>query len=127
AGRAPKISMQYSPMNAIPYVSRVDAGTVELVRSFGVEVVTSADLVQRFEAVWNDEQYKSHSRAAEGLREIVDETFAHIRQEISHGPNLSEYDLQQFILSRIASRGMFTYAPPIVALNGHAADPHYAP
>jgi Xaa-Pro dipeptidase len=122
-----KIAMQYSPMNAIPYVSRVDAGTIELVRSCGVEVVTSADLVQRFEAVWNADQYKSHCHAAAGLREIVDETFAHIRQEIWNGGNLIEYDLQQFILSRIASRGMYTFAPPIVAVNAHAADPHYTP
>jgi hypothetical protein len=107
-----KIAMQYSPMNAIPYISRVDAGTVELVRSFGVEVLTSADLVQRFEAMWNADQYNSHCYAAAGLREIVDETFAHIRKGIRNGENLSEYSLQQFILSQIASRGMHTYAPP---------------
>ena len=122
-----KIAMQYSPMNAIPYISRVDAGTVELVRSFGVDVLTSADLVQQFEAIWNADQYKSHCYAAAGLREIVDETFAHIRKGIRNGENLSEYSLQQFILSQIASRGMHTYAPPIVAVNAHAADPHYSP
>ena len=123
----PKVAMQYSPMNAIPYISRVDAGTVELVRSFSVEVVTSADLVQRFEAIWDADQYKSHCYAAAALREIVDETFAHIRKGIHNGENLSEYSLQQFILSQIASRGMHTYAPPIVAVNAHAADPHYSP
>src|SRR5438552_10663341 len=123
----PKVSMQYSPMNAIPYISRVDAGTVELVRSFNVEVVTAADLVQRFEAIWDADQYKSHCYAAAALREIVDETFAHIRKGIRNGENLSEYSLQQFILSQIASRGMHTYAPPIVAVNTHAADPHYSP
>src|SRR5207302_2821472 len=122
-----KIAMQYSPMNAIPYISRVDAGTVELVRSFSVEVVTSADLVQRFEAIWDTDQYKSHCYAAAALREIVDETFAHIRKGIHNGENLSECSLQQFILSQIASRGMHTYAPPIVAVNDHAADPHYSP
>jgi Xaa-Pro aminopeptidase len=126
-GDRPKISMQYSPMNAIPYVSRVDAGTVELVRSFGVEVVTSADLIQRFEAVWNEDQYSSHCQAASALREIVNETFGLIREEIARGRSLTEYDLQQFILSRIAERGMHTYAPPIVAVNAHAADPHYSP
>src|SRR6266487_1500998 len=123
----PKVAMQYSPMNAIPYISRVDAGTVELVRSFSVEVVTSADLVQRFEAIWDADQYTSHCYAAAALREIVDETFAHIRKGIRNGENLSEYSLQQFILSQIASRGMHTYAPPIVAVNAHAADPHYSP
>ena len=118
-----KIAMQYSPMNAIPYISRVDAGTIELVRSFSVEVVTSADLVQRFEAIWDADQYKSHCYAAAALREIVDETFAHIRKAIRNDDNLSEYSLQQFILSQIASRGMHTYAPPIVAVNAHCADP----
>lgn len=127
AGGPPKVSMQYSPMNAIPYISRVDAGTVELVRSCGMEVTTSADLVQRFEAIWNADQYTSHCHAVVGLRTIVDETFAHIRQEIRNGGSVREYDLQQFILSRIASRGMYTYAPPIVAVNEHAADPHYSP
>ena len=123
----PKVAMQYSSMNAIPYISRVDAGTVELVRSFSVDVVTSADLVQRFEAIWDADQYKSHCYAAAALREIVDETFAHIRKGIRNDENLSEYSLQQFILSQIASRGMHTYAPPIVAVNDHAADPHYSP
>lgn len=122
-----KIAMQYSPMNAIPYISRVDAGTVELVRSFGADVVTSADLIQRFEAVWNEDQYRSHCQAASALREIVNETFRLIREEIAGGRSLTEYDLQQFILSRIAARGMYTYAPPIVAVNAHAADPHYSP
>src|SRR5207245_9342942 len=76
AVRAPaKIAMQYSPLNAIPYISRVDAGTVELVRSLSVEVVTSADLVQQFEAVWTDDQYASHRLAADALRQIVDAAF----------------------------------------------------
>ena len=68
-----RVAMQYSPHNAIPYVSRVDAGTIELVRSFGIEVVTSADLVQRFEAVWTPEQWEAHRYAASSLRTIIDE------------------------------------------------------
>jgi len=126
-GQTPKVCMQYSPMNAIPYISRVDAGTIELVRSFGVEVVTSADLVQRFEAVWTDEQYASHCQAAAALRQIVDETFGRVRHEIACGATFTERDLQQDILARIAARGMHTYAPPIAAANAHAADPHYSP
>jgi Xaa-Pro aminopeptidase len=122
-----KISMQYSPMNAIPYVSRVDAGTIELVRSCGVEVVTSADLVQRFEAVWNQDQYATHCDAAAKLRQIVDEAFGHVRHEIGRGAALTEYDLQQDILGRIKAMGMHTYFPPIAAVNAHAADPHYMP
>jgi Xaa-Pro aminopeptidase len=126
--RAPvRIAMQYSPMNAIPYISRVDAGTIELVRSLGAEVATSADLVQRFEAVWTDDQYASHRQAATALRQIVDEAFGRVRHEIACGANFTERDLQQDILARIAARGMHTYAPPIAAVNAHAADPHYSP
>jgi Xaa-Pro aminopeptidase len=126
-GKSPTVSMQYSPMNAIPYISRVDAGTIELVRSCGAEVVTSADLVQRFEAVWTDDQYASHRQAAEALRQIVDEAFGRVRHEIACGATFTERDLQQDILARIAARGMHTYAPPIAAVNAHAADPHYSP
>ncbi|MEK6695266.1 MAG: M24 family metallopeptidase, partial [Nitrospirota bacterium] len=126
-GQAPKVCMQYSPMNAIPYISRVDAGTIELVRSFGVDVATSADLVQRFEAVWTDEQYASHCQAAAALRQIVDEAFGRVRHEIACDATFTERDLQQDILARIAARGMHTYAPPIAAANAHAADPHYSP
>ena len=126
-GRSPKVAMQYSPLNAIPYISRVDAGTIELVRSLGAEVVTSADLVQRFEAVWTKDQYASHCEAAAKLRQIVDEAFARVREEIARGATFTERDLQQDILARITARGMHTYAPPIAAANAHAADPHYSP
>jgi Xaa-Pro aminopeptidase len=119
--------MQYSPLNAIPYLCRVDAGTVELIRSFGVEVVTSGDLVQRFEAVWSPEQLRSHQAAAEGLRRIVDDAFAHVAQAVGLGDRLNEHLLQQFILSRIHAAGMTTSSAPIVAVDAHSADPHYSP
>lgn len=122
-----KIAMQYSPLNAVPYVSRVDAGTVELIRSFGVDVVTSADLVQRFEAVWTDEQLDSHRYAVVALRRIVDDAFAHVASAITKGRELTEFDLQQFILSRIHDAGMTTSSAPIAAVDAHSADPHYGP
>lgn len=122
-----KIAMQYSPFNAVPYLSRVDAGTVELIRSFGLEVVTSADLVQQFEAVWTDEQLESHQYAVTALRNIVDEAFAHVASCITNERRLSEYDLQQFILSRICDAGMTTSSAPIAAVDAHSADPHYGP
>lgn len=122
-----RIAMQYSPMNAVPYVSRVDAGTMELVRSFGVEVVSSGDLIQLFEARWTDRQLESHQYAASALRRIVDEAFGHVAEILSKGLNLTEYGLQQFILSRIREAGMVTSSPPIAAVNAHSADPHYAP
>ena len=119
--------MQYSPMNAIPYLSRVDAGTIDLVRSLNVEVVTSADLVQQFEAVWDESQLMSHRVAAEGLRAIVDEAFGLWDLALPSARALTEYGLQQYILSRMQARGLVTSSPPIVAVNAHSADPHYGP
>jgi Xaa-Pro aminopeptidase len=122
-----RIAMQYSPMNAVPYVSRVDAGTMELVRSLGVDVVSSADFIQLFEARWTDRQLESHQYAAAALRRIVDDAFGHVSQCLTHGTRLTEYGLQQFILSRIKDAGMMTSSPPIAAVNEHSADPHYGP
>lgn len=122
-----RLAMQYSPMNAVPYISRVDAGTVELVRSFGIEVVSSADLVQRFEAVWDDAQLASHREAADKLRRIVDEAFRFVATSLPARTTLNEYGLQQFILSRFGEHGLITGSPPIVAVNAHSADPHYSP
>ncbi len=105
----------------------VDAGTIDLIRSFGIEVVTSADLVQRFEAVWTDEQLESHQYATAALRKIVDAAFGHVAASITKGRALTEYGLQQFILSRIHDAGMTTSSAPISAVNAHSADPHYGP
>jgi Xaa-Pro dipeptidase len=121
------VAMQYSPYNAIPYVSRVDAGTIELVRSFGIEVATSADLVQRFEAIWTPEQWEAHQYAARSLRTIIDETFGHIREMVTNRREVSEHTVQQFILGRFDSHGMRSDKPPIVAVNAHSADPHFQP
>src|SRR5262245_29681521 len=77
-GLTPRIAMQYSPDAAIPYLSRVDGGTIELLRSFGVEIVSSADLVQRFESAWGDEQLAMHDEAARGLYESVKKAFDEI-------------------------------------------------
>lgn len=122
-----RVAMQYSPMNAIPYVSRVDAGTVELIRSLGIEPVTSADLVQQFEAVWNTEQLASHRTAAEVLRLVVDETFHEVAQAVTAGRSPTEYSLQQYMMGRFQAHGVVTSSPPIVAVNAHSADPHYGP
>jgi Xaa-Pro dipeptidase len=98
-----------------------------LVRSFGVEVVSSGDLIQLFEARWTDRQLESHQYAAAALRRIVDEAFDHVAEAVSKGKGLTEYGLQQFILSRIGDAGMVTSSAPIAAVNEHSADPHYAP
>ena len=119
--------MAYSPNCAIPYVSRVDAGTIELVRSFGVEVLSAADLIQRFEASLTPEQLRSHHRAAAKLRTVVDETFAELARRIRNSRNANEHHLQQFVMERFAANGLTTTSPPIVAANAHSADPHYGP
>lgn len=122
-----RLAMQYSPLNAIPYLSRVDAGTIEQIRGYGVEIVTSADLVQRFEAVWGDAQLASHRDAAEKLRLIVDEAFRHVGASVAARKGLTEYGLQQFILARFKEHGLITSSAPIAAVNAHSANPHYGP
>jgi Xaa-Pro aminopeptidase len=122
-----RVAMQYSPNNDVPYVARVDAGTVELVRRCGVEVVSSGDLVQRFEAVWSAEQYASHTRAARVVREVVDAAFGEIRRGVRAKKPCGEGDIQRFILEQFTSRGLVTHHPPIVAVGAHSADPHFQP
>lgn len=126
-GNAKRIAMQYSPLNAIPYISRVDAGTIELVRSFGVEVVTSAELVQHFEAVWSPEQKAMHITAAENVHRIIHEAFAEIARGIRAAEDVTEYGIQQFMMGRFADAGMICDAPPIVAVNANSANAHYSP
>lgn len=126
-GNAKHVAMQYSPFNAIPYISRVDAGTVELVRSFGVDVRSSADLVQRFEAVWSATQLDTHLYAASELRAIVDETFGEVGRRIRDRIPTSEFEIQEFIWQEYARRGLTSSDRPIVAVNAHSADPHYVP
>ena len=122
-----RVAMQYSPLNAIPYISRVDAGTIELVRSFGVEVVSSADLVQVFEAVWTAEQVESHLYAAGHMREIVDVTFREVARRIRDKVHATELDIQEFIWKQYEVRDLTSSHRPIVAINAHSADPHYQP
>ncbi|HKS27026.1 MAG TPA: M24 family metallopeptidase [Pyrinomonadaceae bacterium] len=123
-----RVAMQYSPNNNIPYVSRVDAGTVELVRSFGAEPVTSADLVQVFEAVWTPEQKETHDRAADNIHRIILEAFAEIGRRVRANEPTTEYDIQQFIMRRFEEEEMTSDDdPPIVAVNANSAMPHYIP
>jgi Xaa-Pro dipeptidase len=123
---SPRIAMQYSPMNDIPYMSRVDAGTIEQVRSYGVEVVTSAELVQQFEAVWTPAQKESHIEASDKTHRIIMEAFAEIARRIRANEPVTEYDIQQFIVRRWDEEGLIP-EPGIVAVNANSANPHYAP
>jgi Xaa-Pro dipeptidase len=121
-----RVAMQYSPMNDIPYISRVDAGTIELVRSFGVEPVSSAELVQRFEAVFSPAQHEMHVEASDKMHRIIQEAFAEIARRIRADESTTEWDVAQFMLRRYSEEGM-EQQPMIVAVNANAADPHYMP
>src|SRR5579863_2394903 len=126
-GRAKHVAMQYSPKNAIPYVSLVDAGTIELVRSAGVKLATSADLVQKFEACWSEAQLQSHLAAGRAIDKIVQEAFSLAAQSVREKKNLTEYDLQQWIRNRFEEEGITAEEGPDVAVNQNASDPHYGP
>jgi len=126
-GRAKTVAMQYSPKVAIPYVAMVDAGTVELVRGAGVKVVSSADLVQKYEACWTPEQLKSHLSAGEKIDRIVQGAFQQAARHVREKKNFTEYDLQQWIAGEFASAGIQREEGPDVAVNANASDPHYGP
>ena len=122
----PRVAMQYSPNNDIPYISRVDAGTIEMVRSLGVDVVTSADLVQQFEAVWTPDQLAMHKEACVKMQEIIIEAFGDIKRRMNANIPTSETDVQDFMMKRFSEEGMDP-EPMIVAVNANAASPHYFP
>lgn len=124
----PLIAMQYSPMNDIPYVSRVDAGTIELIRSLGAFPATSADLVQQFEAVWTDEQRRTHDEAADKIHRIIMDSFAEIARRVNANEPTNEYDIQQFMMRRYEEEGLTSdNDPPNVSVGPNSANPHYQP
>jgi len=121
------VAMQYSALNDIPYVGLVDAGTVELVKSFGVTVASSANLVQMFEARWPPEALALHLEAGKVVHAAVDAAFATIRDTVRAGKRVSEYDVQQEMLRRFEIGGVTSDEPPAVAVNENSANPHYSP
>lgn len=124
---ATTIAMQYSPLNAIPYVSMVDSGTVELVKSLGKTVVSSADLVQKFEARWSREQFATHLAAGKVLDRVIQEAFEEIGRQVRERGAADEYAIQQWILQQFEANGLETDEPPIVAVNENTGNPHYEP
>ncbi|HJS57863.1 MAG TPA: M24 family metallopeptidase [Vicinamibacteria bacterium] len=120
-----RVAMEYSPGAAIPYVARVDAGTIEMVRAAGPEVVSSADLVQIFEARWTSEQKELHDRAAIGCHKAKDQGFGLIRERLAAGESVRESEVQALIQRSFEEQGLFTHHPCIVAVNEHASDPHF--
>ena len=124
---AKTIAMEYSPKNGNPYISRVDGGTLELVRSFGVEVVSSGDLIQQFEATWSDEQWALHQEAATHTDAAYGVAWQFIAHQIRDRGFTTEIDVQARIMKHFADTGMITDHPPIVGEGPHSGDPHYAP
>ncbi len=122
-----RVAMQYSPGCAIPYVSMVDAGTIELVRSVGVEVVSSADLVQQFEARWTPANLESHIEAGVKVDRVRREAFDLVRAKLAAGEAIGEFAVKQFIRERFDDAGLVTDHGPIVGVNEHSSDPHYEP
>lgn len=122
---AKRVAMEYSERNSNPYIGRVDAGTIELVKSFGCEVIASGDLIQQFEAVWDDDQEKSHFEAATLCRAAYDVAFDFIASEIKANGSVLETVVQARIMRHFADSGMTTYSPPIVGVGPHSGDPHF--
>lgn len=124
---AKKIAMQYSPMNAIPYVSIVDGGTIDLIRSFGIEVVSSADLVSIFESHLSMEDFETHRKAGILMQEIKNAAFKEIAHRIRSGKPPKEYEIQEFMHNLMRQNNLAWGDGPVVAINEHAADPHFEP
>jgi Xaa-Pro aminopeptidase len=120
-----RIAMEYSPGNAIPYVSRVDAGTIESVQQLGVTVVSSGDLAQRFEAIWSDEAFATHVAAADRLYRIKDRAFALVRERIRSNTPVTEIEVQDAMVEWFSQEGLVSGSPPNVSAQENAGNPHY--
>ena len=122
-----RVLMEYSPGNAIPYVSRVDGGTLDVIRGLGIEVVSSADALASVVAAWDSADIASHQRAAEALERCKDGLFTAIRNRLASGIDWNEYEAQQHLVRLMQEQGLEFDHPPVVAAGPHAGDPHYAP
>jgi len=120
-----KVAMEYSPMGVLPRVTKIDGGTLELVKSLGVEVVTSANLIQYATQRWSEAELNSHLKASEILTSTVKEAFNFIGENI--GSDITEFKVAEFIRDRFIKRKLKTPDGPVVAINAHAADPHFEP
>lgn len=126
-GGSKRIAMQYSPNCAVPYVAMVDAGTIELIRGLGVEIATSANLVQHFEARWSKDQFEGHLEAGRRVDRVRREAFERIGAKLRASEPVTEWDIQQFIATRFREEGLFADHGPDVAVNANASNPHYEP
>ncbi|HLW81830.1 MAG TPA: M24 family metallopeptidase [Candidatus Acidoferrales bacterium] len=124
---AKSVAMQYSPQNDIPYIGLVDAGTVEMVRKLGAKVVTSADLVQKFEAAWTPAQFESHWQAGQIIHRVTQEAFSRAGSFVREKKSLTEYELQQWMAAQFRAHSIVADGDPIIAVNRNAGNPHYEP
>ncbi|MCB1107450.1 MAG: M24 family metallopeptidase [Chlamydiia bacterium] len=122
-----KVAMEFSPKQAIPTVSLIDGGLVDLIRGYGPKVVSSAPFLQAFTCVWTDEQYAMHKEAAMVLENAANDVWALIKKSLDQGELIDEYQVQQFILKEFEKNGCETEGKPICAVNKNGADPHYCP
>ena len=120
------IAMQYSPNNIVFTISMVDAGTADMIRGLGKNIISSADLVAQFEATWTDEQIKTHFEARDAIDAITAEAFKEIGRRVRNG-GTTEHQIQQFFMEGFARENMVTDDPPIVAVNANSGNPHYEP
>jgi len=120
------IAMQYSPNNLVFYVSLVDGGTLELVRGLGKNVVSSGDLIARFEATWTEEQINTHFAARDAIDAITAAAFQEIGRRARNG-GTSEHAIQQWFMEAFRRESLVTDDPPIVAVNANSGNPHYEP
>lgn len=123
---AGRIAMEYSPRNGNPYISRVDAGTVELVRSFGCDIGSSGDLISLFESVLSDDQLQSHLRASEITNAAFERVWSFIAHRIRQAGSVQEMEVSDEIMRHFEEHGLTTYSPPIVGVDGNGGNPHYA-
>jgi len=123
--RGKKVAMEYAPRVSNPYVARTDAGLVELARAAGAEVVSSGDLIQLFEAVWDDEQWQMHLEAACHTSSAFERAFTFIAEGVRRRGGVRESEVQKLIMDHFAEHKMTTYSPPIVGVGSHSGDPHY--
>jgi Xaa-Pro dipeptidase len=126
-GRMRRVAMEYAPLASNPYVARVDAGTIELIHGFGPQVVSSGDLIQRFESTWDDDQWQSHLEAEVFTRAAFDLAFGLIADRTRDRGSVRETEVQAAIMDHFGRNGLITYSPPIVAVGPHSGDPHYEP
>ena len=126
-GGCNRLAMEFSPLGAIPYISRVDAGTVDAIRAHGVEVVSSGDLVQRFAAVWDESALKTHQQASASLYRIKDRAFDLVGERLRSGKPTNEFQIQQAMVGWFEEEGLVTDCPPVVAARENSGNPHYLP